>query len=125
MSDEKQRRGAVLQFGGRPLLYGINCRRMAWATACVRLRTPSLSLSQQTRALLTLAASLVAIRLQKVTHLSPDRLGRGAALTHRELAVLRHVNAAMLVCDRVQSFDDLARGAHPLDGRREVEDGLS
>jgi LuxR family quorum sensing-dependent transcriptional regulator len=47
------------------------------------------SLSEQTRALLAMAASLVAIRLQKVTHLSPDRLERGAALTHRELAVLR------------------------------------
>ena len=47
------------------------------------------SLSQQTRALLAMAASLVAIRLQKIIHPHPDRIGRGAALTQRELAVLR------------------------------------
>ena len=60
------------------------------------------SLSEQTRALLAMAASLVAIRLQKVTHLHPDRIGRGAALTHRELAVLRlliHGQATRGDCD--------------------------
>ena len=50
------------------------------------------SLSQQTRALLAMAASLVAIRLQKIIHPHPDRIGRGAALTQRELAVLRLIS---------------------------------
>ena len=50
------------------------------------------SLSQQTRALLAMAASLVAIRLQKIIHPHPDRIGRGATLTPRELAVLRLIS---------------------------------
>jgi len=48
-----------------------------------------LSLSLQTRALLFMAAAFVAIRLQAIVAPQPTRIGKGAALTQRELAVLR------------------------------------
>ncbi len=60
-----------------------------WVVVYWAAKDLSSSLSQQTRALLALAASLVAIRLQKIIRPDPDRIGRGAALTQRELAVLR------------------------------------
>ncbi len=60
-----------------------------WVVGYWAKKVLSGSLSQQTRALLAMAANLAAIRLQKVTHLDADRIGRGAGLTHRELAVLR------------------------------------
>lgn len=49
-------------------------------------------LSQERRALLFLGASLAAIRLQKLVDPIASRLGRGASLTPRELAVLRLVS---------------------------------
>lgn len=46
-------------------------------------------LTSEARALLFLGATFAAIRLQKLTAPNPNRLGKGTALTARELAVLR------------------------------------
>jgi LuxR family quorum sensing-dependent transcriptional regulator len=46
-------------------------------------------LAGETKALLLMAATFAAIRLQKLIAPNPNRLGKGVALTPRELAVLR------------------------------------
>jgi LuxR family quorum sensing-dependent transcriptional regulator len=55
-----------------------------WSRHSLTQRLPS-----ETRALLLLAATFAAIRLQKLVVPNPNRLGKGATLTPRELAVLR------------------------------------
>jgi len=47
------------------------------------------ALSQQARAMIFMGATFAAIRLQKLIGSHPRRIGKGAALTPRELAVLR------------------------------------
>jgi len=48
-----------------------------------------LSLSEEARAVLVMGATFAAIRLQKLVGPQVGRIGKGAALTARELAVLR------------------------------------
>lgn len=49
-------------------------------------------LSEKARAILFMGATFAAIRLQKLVPNNPERLGTGAALTPRELAVLRQMS---------------------------------
>jgi DNA-binding CsgD family transcriptional regulator len=49
-------------------------------------------LSEKARAILFMGATFAAIRLQKLVPANPERLGTGAALTPRELAVLRQMS---------------------------------
>ena len=48
-----------------------------------------MSLSEEARAVLSMGATFAAIRLQKLMGPQVARIGKGAALTARELAVLR------------------------------------
>ena len=60
-----------------------------WVVAYWSPKVLSGALSQQDRALLFMAASFVAIRLQQLIGPSAHRVGKGVSLTPRELAVLR------------------------------------
>jgi len=73
-----QRDRLLCPVGGRWLV-------VFWSKSVLRL-TP------QERALLFMGASLAAIRLQKLIDPHIKRLGSGASLTPRELAVLRHLS---------------------------------
>jgi LuxR family quorum sensing-dependent transcriptional regulator len=56
-------------------------------------------LTQEERALLFLGATFAAIRLQRLTSPYAKRLGKGAALTARELAVLRLLSSGKAIRD--------------------------
>jgi DNA-binding CsgD family transcriptional regulator len=60
-----------------------------WIVVYWSRHTLAQRLTSEMRALLLLAATFAAIRLQKLTAPNPSRLGKGTALTPRELAVLR------------------------------------
>ncbi len=51
-----------------------------------------LSLSEEVRAILFMGATFSVIRLQKLAGPQVTRIGKGAALTPRELAVLRYLS---------------------------------
>ncbi len=63
-----------------------------WVVAYWSPKVLSGVLSQQDRALLFMAASFVAIRLQQLIAPCAQRVGKGVALTPRELAVLRSLS---------------------------------
>lgn len=63
-----------------------------WVVAYWSPKVLSSVLSQQDRALLFMAASFVAIRLQQMIEPSAQRVGKGVSLTPRELAVLRSIS---------------------------------
>lgn len=60
-----------------------------WIVVYWSRHTLTRRLAGEAKALLLLAATFAAIRLQKLIAPNPNRLGRGVALTPRELAVLR------------------------------------
>jgi LuxR family quorum sensing-dependent transcriptional regulator len=60
-----------------------------WIVVYWSRHTLTQRLASETRALLLLAATFAAIRLQKLIAPNPSRLGKGVTLTPRELAVLR------------------------------------
>jgi DNA-binding CsgD family transcriptional regulator len=60
-----------------------------WALVYWSRNVLSAQLTQERRALLFMGATFAAIRLQKVIGPHPKRIGKGASLTPRELAVLR------------------------------------
>jgi len=61
--------------------------------------------SEEARAILFMGATFAAIRLQKLVGPQPNRIGNGAALTPREIAVLRLMSIGHQVRDTAQLLE--------------------
>jgi DNA-binding CsgD family transcriptional regulator len=59
-------------------------------------------LSEEDRAIIFMGAAFAAIRLQKIVEVHVSRIGKGVALTPRELAVLRLLSVGHQVRDAAQ-----------------------
>jgi DNA-binding CsgD family transcriptional regulator len=76
-----------------------------WVVAFWSRHVLSSTLSQQARALLFMGATFAAIRLQQLIGLHPKRVGKGASLTPRELAVLRSLSVGRHIKETAECLE--------------------